>query len=157
MGAGDNGWGAMHSAFSGGLGNNWANADGPWSLGYYKRQDIPTHFDIAEGWTVADMASQSILAATDPNRIFWMSGSVNIPGSPTNPDGKGGMIIDNSATPGGFSDRFRHADPIRTLMNVLCRLRGSRSQLLPLSVEVVSGIPRGGRDIVAGLARSGQL
>ncbi|KAG6108540.1 hypothetical protein E4U31_007673 [Claviceps sp. LM219 group G6] len=100
MGAGDNGWGAMHSAFSGGLGDNWANADGPWSLGYYKRQDIPTHFDIAEGWTVADMASQSILAATDPNRIFWMSGSVNIPGSPTNPDGKGGMIIDNSATPG---------------------------------------------------------
>jgi phospholipase C len=72
-------------------------------LGYFKRQDIPTHFDIAEGWTVADMATQSILAATDPNRITWMSGSVNIPGSPTNPDGKGGMIIDNSATPGELS------------------------------------------------------
>ncbi|KHN99838.1 Phosphoesterase [Metarhizium album ARSEF 1941] len=100
MGAGDNGWVAMHSAYSGGLGNNWANADSPYSLGYFKRADIPTHFDIAEGWTVADMASQSILAATDPNRITWMSGSVNIPGSPTNPDGKGGMIIDNSATPG---------------------------------------------------------
>ncbi|KAG8415828.1 hypothetical protein J3459_014035 [Metarhizium acridum] len=100
MGAGDNGWGTMHSAYNGGLGNNWARADGPYSLGYFKRADIPTHFDIAEGWTVADMASQSILAATDPNRITWMSGSVNIPGSPTNPDGKGGMIIDNSATPG---------------------------------------------------------
>ncbi|KAG6007366.1 hypothetical protein E4U21_006070 [Claviceps maximensis] len=100
MGAGDNGWEAMHSAFNGGLANNWSRANGPYSLGYYRRQDIPTHFDIAEGWTVADMASQSILAATDPNRITWMSGSVNIPGSSTNPDGKGGMIIDNSATPG---------------------------------------------------------
>lgn len=100
MGAGDNGWATMHSAYNGGLGNNWANADGPYSLGYFNRQDIPTHFDIAEGWTVADMTSQSILAATDPNRITWMSGSVNIPGSPTNPDGKGGMIIDNNATPG---------------------------------------------------------
>ncbi|KAG5929223.1 hypothetical protein E4U53_002493 [Claviceps sorghi] len=100
MGAGDNGWKAMHSAFSGGLGNNWTQADGPYSLGYYKRQDIPTHFDIAEAWTVADMASQSILASTDPNRIIWMSGSVNVAGSPTNPDGKGGIIIDNSATPG---------------------------------------------------------
>ncbi|KAG5977891.1 hypothetical protein E4U55_006456 [Claviceps digitariae] len=100
MGAGDNGWRTMHSAFNNGLGNNWAQADGPHSLGYYRRQDIPTQFDMAEGWTVADMASQSILAATDPNRITWMSGSVNIPGSPTNLDGKGGMIIDNSATPG---------------------------------------------------------
>ncbi|KAG5992829.1 hypothetical protein E4U43_003660 [Claviceps pusilla] len=100
MGAGDNGWGTMHSTYNGGLGNNWAQADGPYSLGYFKRQDIATHFDIAEGWTVADMASQSVLAATDPNRITWMSGSVNVPGSPTNPDGKGGMIIDNNATPG---------------------------------------------------------
>ncbi|OAA36622.1 Phosphoesterase [Metarhizium rileyi] len=100
MGAGDNGWSTMHSAYNQGLGNNWAEADGPYSLGYFKRADIPTHFDIAEGWTIADMASQSILAATDPNRITWMSGSVNIPGSPTNPDGKGGMILDNSATPG---------------------------------------------------------
>ncbi|KID73815.1 Non-hemolytic phospholipase C [Metarhizium brunneum] len=100
MGAGDNGWATMHAAYNGGLGNNWAQADGPYSLGYFTRADIPTHFDIAEGWTVADMASQSILAATDPNRITWMSGSVNIPGSPTNPDGTGGMIIDNSASPG---------------------------------------------------------
>lgn len=100
MGAGDNGWGTMHAAYNGGLGNNWTKADGPYSMGYFKREDLPTHFDIAEGWTVADMATQSILAATDPNRITWMSGSVNIPGSPTNPDGKGGMIIDNSATPG---------------------------------------------------------
>ena len=45
---------------------------------------------------------ESILAATDPNRIHWMSGTVNVPGTPTNPDGEGGMILDNNATPGKF-------------------------------------------------------
>ncbi|PNY26830.1 Non-hemolytic phospholipase C [Tolypocladium capitatum] len=100
MGAGDNGWGTMHAAYNGGLGNNWNVADGGYSMGYYTRADLPTHFDIVEGWTILDMSTQSLLAATDPNRIHWMSGSTNIPGSPSNPDGKGGMIIDNSATPG---------------------------------------------------------
>lgn len=46
---------------------------------------------------------ESILAATDPNRIHWMSGTVNVPGTPTNPDGEGGMILDNNATPGESS------------------------------------------------------
>ena len=46
------------------------------------------------------MYQESVLAATDPNRIVWMSGTVNNPGTPSNPDGSGGMILDNSATPG---------------------------------------------------------
>ncbi|EJP63655.1 Non-hemolytic phospholipase C [Beauveria bassiana] len=106
MGGGDNGWYAMHKAYNGGLGNQWTQAeawntdDGGYAMGYFKRQDLATHFDIAEGWTLLDMNTQSVLAATDPNRIMWMSGSINIPGSPTNPDGEGGLIIDNSATPG---------------------------------------------------------
>jgi len=100
MGAGDNGWSTMHTAYNKGKGNRWTTADGGYSMGYFTRDDIPTHFDIAEGWTVLDMNTQSVLAATDPNRIMWMSGSINIPGSPTNPDGEGGIIIDNNATPG---------------------------------------------------------
>lgn len=136
MGAGDNGWSTMHAAYNGGLGNNWAQADGPYSLGYFTRADIPTHFDIAEGWTVADMATQSILAATDPNRITWMSGSVNIPGSPTNPDGTGGMIIDNSASPGTssslcssarVSDWLTHVQAARRRASTASPLCGRRS------------------------------
>ncbi|XWW96233.1 hypothetical protein V2A60_004206 [Cordyceps javanica] len=99
MGGGDNGWQTMHDAYNGGLGNKWAQTEA-YSMGYFKRQDIATHFDIAEGWTLLDMNTQSVLAATDPNRIIWMSGSINIPGSPTNPDGEGGLILDNNATPG---------------------------------------------------------
>lgn len=92
----------MHRAYNHGLDNNWTASDGEYSLAYFTHDDLPTHFDIAEGWTVLDMAAESLLAATDPNRIFLNSGSVNIPGSPTNPDGDGGMILDNNATPGKY-------------------------------------------------------
>lgn len=106
----------MHTAYNGGLGNRWASAEGAYGLGYFTRQDIPTHFDIAEGWTIFDMSMQSLLMSTDPNRIMWMSGSVNIPGSPTNLDGKGGMIIDNSNTPG---EHLIHLDGKKGCINLV--------------------------------------
>ncbi|KAK3670244.1 hypothetical protein LTR78_009899 [Recurvomyces mirabilis] len=40
------------------------------------------------------MYQEAVLAATDPNRIAWMAST------PNNLDGNGGMILDNSATPG---------------------------------------------------------
>lgn len=100
MYAGSNSWQAMHAAYNGGLTNQWATNNTPYSWGHYQRQDIPIHFDIAEGWTVGDMYQEGVLAATDPNRIVWMSATVNNPGTPNNPDGEGGMMLDNSATPG---------------------------------------------------------
>lgn len=112
MGGGDNGWDTMHTAYNGGRGDKWTQAeswnkdDGGYAMGYFKRDDISTHWDIVEGWTVMDMNSQSVLAATDPNRIMWVSGSINIPGSPTNPDGEGGLIVDNAATPGKLKACF---------------------------------------------------
>jgi phospholipase C len=55
IGAGSNSWQAMHAAYNNGLTNQWAATNTPYSIGYFKRSDIPTHFDIAEGWTVGDM------------------------------------------------------------------------------------------------------
>ncbi|KAJ3494551.1 hypothetical protein NLG97_g4006 [Lecanicillium saksenae] len=99
-GAGNNDWPHMHSVYNNGRGDAWVTGDSAKDLGYYKREDVPTHFDIAEGWTVMDNSHQSVLGATDPNRIVWMSGTVNTKGSPSNPDGKGGNILNNRATPG---------------------------------------------------------
>ncbi|TVY34992.1 Non-hemolytic phospholipase C, partial [Lachnellula cervina] len=106
MGAGDWGWEHMHAAYNGGLTNQWAATNTPYSIGFFKRSDIPVHFDIAEGWTVGDMYQESILASTDPNRIIWMSGTVNNPGTPSNPDGDGNMILDNNASPGCEKPHF---------------------------------------------------
>ena len=35
------------------------------------QQDIPNHFGIAEGWTIADMYSQAVVASTIPNRGMY--------------------------------------------------------------------------------------
>lgn len=100
MGGGINTWEAMHGAYNNGRGDGWAIHDTDYSMGYYKREDVPTHWDIAEGWTVMDNSYQSILGLTDPNRVMWMSGTVNTAGSYTNPDGQGGNILSNRASPG---------------------------------------------------------
>ncbi|CAG8977770.1 hypothetical protein HYALB_00011155 [Hymenoscyphus albidus] len=99
-GGGDNSWEAGHISYNGGLSNQWVSTNTPYSWGYFKREDVPVHWDIAEGWTVGDMYQEGILAATNPNRVLWMSGTVNNPGSPNNPDGTGNMILDNQASPG---------------------------------------------------------
>ncbi|EKG22523.1 Phosphoesterase [Macrophomina phaseolina MS6] len=99
MVAGDNGWNDNHAALNGDLNNKWALNNTPWSWGYFKRSDIPVHFAIAEGWTIGDMYQESVIASTNPNRVTWVSGSINAPGSPQTPD-QGGMTIDNNESPG---------------------------------------------------------
>lgn len=99
MVAGSNGWEENHEALNGGLNNHWVLGNTPWSWGCYKQSDLPVHFAIAEGWTVGDMYQESVIASTNPNRVSWVSGSINAPGSPQSPD-EGGMTIDNNETPG---------------------------------------------------------
>lgn len=45
------------------------------SMGYYKREDIPFQFALAEAFTICDAYHCSITTGTDPNRITFWSGS----------------------------------------------------------------------------------
>lgn len=63
MVAGDNGWQDNHAALNGGLNNHWATNNTPWSWSYFKRDDIPVQFAIADGWTVGDMYQVSFPSA----------------------------------------------------------------------------------------------
>src|ERR1700744_3447933 len=103
MVAGSNDYIAMHGSYADGYYNNWTAADTPYSMAYWQRKDNPTLWDIVDGFTVADMYHQSILAPTDPNRVIWMSGSINVPGSPSNPNGTGGAMLDNTVDYGESS------------------------------------------------------
>ncbi|RMZ79485.1 hypothetical protein DV738_g3307, partial [Chaetothyriales sp. CBS 135597] len=99
MNAGSNGYEENHMAYNNGSNDHWVTNNTPWSWGYYKREDIPVHFAIAEGWTIGDMYQESVIASTNPNRVSWVSGSINVPGSPQDPS-QGGVYIDNNETPG---------------------------------------------------------
>lgn len=52
---GNDGWSNLHDAWNNGMNDGWASTNTPFSMAYFKRDDIPTHFGIAESWTVGDM------------------------------------------------------------------------------------------------------
>ncbi|KAL8286140.1 hypothetical protein RQP46_004628 [Phenoliferia psychrophenolica] len=96
--AGSNAWEQNQAALAAGLNDQWALGNSPHSVGYWKRDDIPVHYAIADGWTVADMYQEGVIAATDPNRVYWQSGSINVPGGNVKSDM--GPALDNNDTPG---------------------------------------------------------
>jgi phospholipase C len=46
------------------------------------------------------MYQEGVIASTNPNRVTWMSGSINVPGGPQRPDQGGNTYIDKNETPG---------------------------------------------------------
>ncbi|KND91864.1 Non-hemolytic phospholipase C [Tolypocladium ophioglossoides CBS 100239] len=100
MSAGSNGWYQNHAAWNFGTNDHWAMNNTPWSIGFYKKEDVPTQWALADGWVVGDMYQESIVSSTNPNRVAWISGSINSPGSPQRPDQGGNPYIDNNETPG---------------------------------------------------------
>ncbi|THU84746.1 extracellular phospholipase C [Dendrothele bispora CBS 962.96] len=104
MVAGSNSWGANQAALASGLNNMWAIGNSPYAVGYFKRQDLPVHFAIADAWTVGDMYQEGVIASTDPNRDIWQSGSINIPGG--NVNSTQGPVLDNNESPGCSSLTF---------------------------------------------------
>ncbi|MDX3311872.1 alkaline phosphatase family protein [Streptomyces sp. NPDC054884] len=91
-------WSVQHDAWNAGRMDRWLpahrkadGADGPYVMGYYTREDIPFQFALAETFTVCDHYFSSVLGPTWPNRLMWMTGSID-------PEAlHGGPVIRNSA------------------------------------------------------------
>jgi len=96
-------WPVQHAAWNGGKMDNWLPAHrkadrekGPFVMGYYTRADIPFHFALAEAFTICDAYHCSVMGPTWPNRMYWMTGTID-------PDGHhGGPLIINKIPPGGL-------------------------------------------------------
>ncbi|MDH6124045.1 alkaline phosphatase family protein [Kitasatospora sp. GP82] len=91
-------WSVQHRAWNGGKMDQWLPAhraadgvNGPYVMGYYTRDDIPFQFALAEAFTICDNYFCSVQGPTWPNRLYWMTGSVDAAGT------HGGPIIQNSA------------------------------------------------------------
>jgi phospholipase C len=100
----DHGWRTQHEAWNGGKMDNWVPAhrkadgpNGPYTMGYYRRADIPFQFALAEAFTICDAYHCSILGPTWPNRMYWMTGTIDPAGA------NGGPVIANKIPPQGFS------------------------------------------------------
>ena len=97
-------WAVQHQAWNGGKMDQWLPAhrkadgpNGPYCMGYYNREDIPFQFALAEAFTICDTYHSSVMGPTSPNRMYWMTGTID-------PDGlHGGPILSNTAPPGGYT------------------------------------------------------
>src|ERR1700722_12576695 len=96
-------FGTQHASWNGGKMDNCLpahrKADGakaPYVMGYLKREDIPFQFALAEAFTICDGYFCSVMGPTWPNRMYWMTGTID-------PDGHyGGPLIRNKTIKGGF-------------------------------------------------------
>jgi len=51
-------------------------ADMPLTLGYYTREDIPFYYALADAFTVCDQNFCSALTGTNPNRLYFWTGTI---------------------------------------------------------------------------------
>jgi phospholipase C len=97
-------WAVQHEAWNGGKMDQWLPAhrkadgpNGPYCMGYYNREDIPFQFALAEAFTICDTYHSSVMGPTWPNRMYWMTGTID-------PEGlHGGPILNNTAPQGGYT------------------------------------------------------
>jgi phospholipase C len=96
-------WKVQHQAWANGRMDQWLPAhrqadgvNGPYVMGYHTRADIPFQFALAEAFTVCDAYHCSVMGPTWPNRLYWMTGTLD-------PEGRqGGPIIENTTPPEGL-------------------------------------------------------
>src|SRR5450631_2483724 len=91
-------WQTQHLSWNGGRMDQWAVAHtatdgrigGPLMMGYYTRRDLPLYYALADTFTLCDHYFCSVLAASDPNRHYSMSATID-------PAGRaGGPVVTNA-------------------------------------------------------------
>lgn len=63
------------AAWNQGKFGHWPKYKTQFSMGYYRRADLPYQFALAEAFTICDAHHCSVTTGTDPNRIVFWSGS----------------------------------------------------------------------------------
>jgi phospholipase C len=53
----------------------WVPTKGPMTMGYFKREDIPFYYALADAFTICDGYHASIHGPTNPNRLFLFTGT----------------------------------------------------------------------------------
>jgi phospholipase C len=97
-------WSVQHQAWNNGKMDQWLPAhraadkeNGPYVMGYYTREDIPFQYALADAFTICDHYHCSVFGPTWPNRMYWMTGTIDPGGT------GGGPIISNVEHEGGYA------------------------------------------------------
>jgi len=72
----DHSWSATHLAWNQGQYDSWATVNGPITMSYMTREDIPYHYALADAFTVGDAYHCSVMGPTNPNRTYLWTGCI---------------------------------------------------------------------------------
>jgi phospholipase C len=86
----DHSWPTQHLAWNNGAMDQWVQAKGPFTMGYFTQADIPFQWELARAFTVCDHYFCSVLGPTNPNRLYMWTGTIDPGGT------GGGPVTDNS-------------------------------------------------------------
>ncbi|HVU99907.1 MAG TPA: alkaline phosphatase family protein, partial [Verrucomicrobiae bacterium] len=93
----------QHASWNEGKMDNWLPAHrkadgrkGPLVMGYHTRADIPFQFALAEAFTICDAYHCSMMGPTGPNRVYWLTGTVDAEGR------HGGPMTNNARIRHGY-------------------------------------------------------
>ncbi|HTW11920.1 MAG TPA: alkaline phosphatase family protein [Solirubrobacteraceae bacterium] len=95
-------WGPQHLCWDNGkmdafvsthTSSTYEGANGAMTMGYYKREDLPFYYALADAFTLCDGYHCSILGPTHPNRLMANSGTIDPAGT------NGGPVTDTNSTP----------------------------------------------------------
>ena len=97
-------WTVQHAAWNAGKMDGWlpahrqadGNVNGPRTMGYYTRADLPLHYALADAFTICDAYGCSVLGPTHPNRLYAYTGTID-------PDGLNGGPVLTNAVPQPFT------------------------------------------------------
>jgi phospholipase C len=92
--------GAMNGFVTARLDKSIDSSDGAaaqYSMAYFKRDDIPFHWALADAFTICDGYHSSVLGPTWPNRLYLMTGQIDPTGA------NGGPTFDNFVPTEGWS------------------------------------------------------
>jgi phospholipase C len=89
-------WGPMHRAWNDGAMDGFVRehlkvegqSQGPVAMGYYKRDDLPFYYALADAFTICDAYHCSVLGPTDPNQLYLASAWLGQDGR------KGGPVLE---------------------------------------------------------------
>jgi phospholipase C len=98
-------WGPQHQSWNNGamdafLSTHLAadgDSNGPLTMGYFTRADLAFYYALCDAFTVCDHYFCSVLGPTDPNRLMWMTGTIDPAGV------AGGPVVETFTT-----DRLSH-------------------------------------------------
>jgi phospholipase C len=84
-------WAALHRCWHGGKLDSFVSVhvdptvngtrDGPNTMGYYTREDLPFFHALADNFTICDGYFCSVIGPTDPNRLYSMSATIDPAGT----------------------------------------------------------------------------